>query len=31
MGTLMNMDDLIGKDFERGLGNLKRLSEQDAA
>ena len=31
MGTLMNMDDLIGKDFERGLENLKRLSEQDAA
>jgi hypothetical protein len=28
MGTLMNMDDLIGKDFERGLGNLKRLSEK---
>jgi uncharacterized protein YndB with AHSA1/START domain len=28
MGTLMNMDDLIGKDFERGLSNLKRLSEQ---
>ncbi|MFT4074900.1 MAG: SRPBCC family protein [Asticcacaulis sp.] len=27
MGTLMNMDDLIGKDFERGLENLKRLSE----
>ncbi|WP_303827037.1 SRPBCC family protein [Asticcacaulis taihuensis] len=31
MGTLMNMDDLIGKDFERGLENLKRLSEQEAA
>lgn len=31
MGTVMNMDDLIGKDFERGLENLKRLSEQDAA
>jgi len=31
MGTLMNMDDLVGKDFERGLANLKRLSEQEAA
>ena len=31
MGTLMNMDDLIGKDFESGLENLKRLSEQEAA
>lgn len=31
MGTLMNMDDLIGKDFERGLENLKRISEQAAA
>jgi uncharacterized protein YndB with AHSA1/START domain len=28
MGTLMNMDDLVGKDFERGLENLKRLSER---
>ncbi|HTM80507.1 SRPBCC family protein [Asticcacaulis sp.] len=28
MGTVMNMDDLIGKDFERGLENLKRLSEK---
>ena len=27
MSTVMNMDDLIGKDFERGLQNLKRLSE----
>ncbi len=31
MGTIMNMDDLIGKDFERGLENLKHLSERDAA
>ncbi|MGN6208544.1 SRPBCC family protein [Asticcacaulis sp.] len=31
MSTVMNMDDLIGKDFERGLENLKRLSEQEAA
>lgn len=31
MGTIMNMDDLIGKDFERGLENLKRLSEREAA
>jgi hypothetical protein len=31
MGTLMNMDNLIGKVFERGLENLKRLSEQEAA
>ncbi|ESQ85745.1 hypothetical protein AEAC466_00810 [Asticcacaulis sp. AC466] len=27
MGTLMNMDDLVGKDFEQGLTNLKRVSE----
>ncbi|ESQ93365.1 SRPBCC family protein [Asticcacaulis benevestitus] len=30
MGSLMNMDDLIGKDFERGLANLKALSEKAA-
>lgn len=30
MGSLMNMDDLIGKDFERGLANLKTLSEKAA-
>lgn len=30
MGTLMNMDDLIGKDFERGLNTLKGLSETTA-
>ena len=30
MGTLMNMDDLIGKDFERGLNTLKTLSEKAA-
>ncbi|ESQ85570.1 polyketide cyclase [Asticcacaulis sp. AC460] len=27
MGTLFNMDDLVGKDFEAGLKNLKTLSE----
>jgi hypothetical protein len=30
MGSLMNMDDLIGKDFERGLSTLKTLSEKAA-
>jgi hypothetical protein len=30
MGSLMNMDDLIGKDFERGLNTLKVLSEKAA-
>ncbi|CAL4865791.1 hypothetical protein MMA231_00027 [Asticcacaulis sp. MM231] len=30
MGSLMKMDDLIGKDFERGLANLKTLSEKAA-
>jgi hypothetical protein len=27
MGLFMNMDEMIGKDFEEGLGNLKRLAE----
>ena len=27
MGVFMNMDNLIGRDFETGLGNLKRISE----
>lgn len=27
MGVFMNMDNMIGRDFEAGLGNLKRLSE----
>ncbi|TPI72803.1 SRPBCC family protein [Mesorhizobium sp. B2-8-9] len=27
MGLFMNFDTLIGKDFEAGLGNLKRLAE----
>ena len=27
MGTFMNMDKLIGKDFETGLANLKALAE----
>lgn len=28
MGLFMNFDTLIGKDFEAGLANLKRLSEK---
>jgi len=28
MGLFMNFDTLIGKDFEVGLANLKRLSEK---
>jgi hypothetical protein len=28
MGVFMNFDTLIGKDFEAGLANLKRLSEK---
>ncbi|TPI12640.1 SRPBCC family protein [Mesorhizobium sp. B4-1-1] len=28
MGLLMNFDTLIGKDFEAGLGNLRRLAER---
>ncbi|MBZ9662595.1 SRPBCC family protein [Mesorhizobium sp. ESP-6-4] len=28
MGLFMNFDTLIGKDFETGLGNLKRLTER---
>ncbi|TPI26978.1 SRPBCC family protein [Mesorhizobium sp. B3-1-6] len=28
MGLFMNFDTLIGKDFEAGLGNLKRLTER---
>jgi hypothetical protein len=27
MGVFMNMDKTIGKDFEAGLGNLKRIAE----
>jgi carbon monoxide dehydrogenase subunit G len=27
MGVFMNMDNMIGRDFEAGLGNLKRISE----
>jgi carbon monoxide dehydrogenase subunit G len=27
MGLFMNMDEAIGKDFQEGLGNLKRLAE----
>ena len=30
MGTLFNMDDLVGKDFEAGLSNLKVLVEPSA-
>jgi hypothetical protein len=29
-GMFMNMDQAIGKDFEEGLANLKRISEQAA-
>ena len=28
MQVFMNMDRMIGKDFEAGLENLKRLAEQ---
>jgi len=28
MGLFFNMDKLIGADFETGLANLKRLTEQ---
>jgi hypothetical protein len=28
MGVFMNMDTMIGKDFETGLGNLKSLAEK---
>jgi uncharacterized protein YndB with AHSA1/START domain len=28
MGIFMNMDNLVGKDFEVGLANLKRVTEQ---
>jgi len=27
MGTIFNMDTMIGKDFEAGLANLKLLTE----
>lgn len=30
MGIFINMDQLIGKDFEQGLANLKTLAEQPA-
>ena len=28
MGLFMNMDNLIGKDFEEGLANIRRLAEK---
>jgi hypothetical protein len=28
MQVFMNMDKMIGKDFEAGLANLKRLAEK---
>jgi len=28
MGIFMNLDKMIGKDFETGLGNLKAVAEQ---
>jgi uncharacterized protein YndB with AHSA1/START domain len=31
MGLFVSMDRMIGKDFEAGLGNLKRLAEEGAA
>jgi Polyketide cyclase / dehydrase and lipid transport len=31
MSVFMNMDKMIGKDFEAGLANLKAISEQSAA
>jgi hypothetical protein len=30
MGLFMNMDKMIGQDFERGLDKLKKLSEDEA-
>jgi hypothetical protein len=27
MGTVMNMDKMVGSQFEEGLANLKRLTE----
>jgi hypothetical protein len=27
MGLFMNMDRMVGRDFETGLANLKRVSE----
>jgi len=27
MGVIFNMDGMVGKDFERGLANLKILAE----
>jgi len=31
MGVFMDMDAMIGKDFEKGLGRLKSIAEEDAA
>ncbi|MDD5036447.1 MAG: SRPBCC family protein [Methylococcaceae bacterium] len=31
MGFFINMDDMIGKDFEEGLADLKALAEKQAA
>jgi hypothetical protein len=31
MSLFMNMDELIGKDFERGLSMLKMVSETNGA
>jgi len=28
MQVFMNMDNMIGKDFETGLSNLKKLTEK---
>ena len=31
MGLLMNMDKMIGGNFEKGLAELKRIAEAEAA
>jgi hypothetical protein len=31
MGMFMNMDQMVGKDFEKGLGKLKALTESEPA
>jgi hypothetical protein len=30
MGLFMNMDEMVGKDFEAGLDNLSRVTEVEA-
>jgi carbon monoxide dehydrogenase subunit G len=31
MGLFMNMDDMVGKDFDKGLASLKAIAEAEAA